>query len=257
MKSRIRFVVCMIACWAAGLAHAAEPLQWLSGGLPPFAWQEGAEAKGFANDLVKAMAQKLGRDSQVVFYPWARAVKLTTEKSNFGIFPLARTPDREHDFVWLIPLVKVDYVFLETNTNAVARAVEGEARLAQLRTRRVGVLRGSPIINNLQARHFEHITEGKDYEELLRMLSSGLVDAVYAGRPMILASIVPAGYGQGAFRVNGVLGDATLYMAASKGVAAEEASLWRGAYTTLVKDGTVLKLQKKYGLAKAPGASVQ
>lgn len=255
MTSLFRRVGVGLLLWVAVHAHAADPaLQWLAGGLPPFAWQEGTEAKGFACDLVRAMAKKLGRREQFAFYPWARAVKLAAEKPNYGIFPLARTPDREHEFLWLIPLVRVDYIFLELKKEPLAHALEGEARLAELRSRRVGVLRGSPIIKNLQAQHFAHIAEGQDYQELLRMLASGLVDAVYAGRPMILASVATGGYGEGLFRVSASLGDATLYMAASKGLGDAEAGQWRSAYEALVKDGTVLQLQKKYGLAKAPGS---
>jgi ABC-type amino acid transport substrate-binding protein len=248
MFSRLGPLLVALACWTVGQALAGEPMQWIAGALPPFAWQEGAENHGLACDLVKAMAHKLGRSGDIDFYPWARAVKMASDKPNYGIFPLARTPDREAGFVWLIPLIKVDYVFLENKGSPGGHLAEGDTRIAELRSKRVAVLRGSPIVNNLRAQNFQHVLEGKDYPELLRMLSSGLVEAVYAGRPMVLASVVPSGYNEQDFRVSAALGDATLYMATSKGLAEPEAALWRSAYDSLVKDGTVQQLRKKYGL---------
>lgn len=231
-------------------AEEAQTVRWSAGNLPPFAWQEGNEAKGYACDLIAAMGRKLGRPVEIQFYPWARAVKLTLESSNVGIFPLARTPDREDSFAWLIPLAKVDWVFLELRRRHGNRSAQGEARVKELQAMRVGVMRGSPIINNLHVRDFRRIHEGKDYKELLRMLTLGQIDAIYAGRPMILASVSSAGLDEAGFHITGTLGEATIFVAASKGIGDAEANRWRAAYESLRSDGTVAQLQRQYGLTR-------
>ncbi len=251
MNFCIRLLFTLSVCCLSLTCAKAEPLKWIGSSLPPFVWQEAGEAKGYACDLIKAMSQKLGRSSDIDFYPWARAVKMATEMPDYGIFPLARTSDREDDFLWLIPIIKVDFVFLRTRDSQSARYLEGAAKVAELRHQRIGYLRGSPIVKNLQAKAFTRVLEGTDYPELLRMLTTGAVDAIYAGRPMIISSIEPSGFRKQDFQVVSALGDAKLYIATSKSLPESEANLWRAAYQILVRDGTVEKLQRKYGLSKA------
>lgn len=221
------------------LAGRAPQLEWVAGDLPPFAWRAADGARGYAHELVLMLAQHMGRSTQVSYYPWARAVQLTERSDRVGIFPLARTPDREKRFQWLVPLTTVRYVFI---TPATARRLS----LDDLRTVRVGVLRGSPIVRNLRAESFTTIVEGKDYRDLLRMLVGGSLDAVYAGAPMMDAAMVEYGYTRQQFMTHHSLGEARLYVAASLGLAPEEAQLWRKAYQQLEDDGSVERLRRRY-----------
>lgn len=220
---------------------ADDELQWVAGDLPPFAWQAGdGSAQGYAHDLALAMSQKLGRPGRVSFYPWARAVKMASEGSRFGVFPLARTPEREHRFRWLIPLMRVQYTF-------VGRAEDKPMTLDQLRrSPMIGVLRGSPIISNLQNEEFRNIREAKDYKDLLRMLNEKSLTAIYAGAPMLQAAIDEYGHSRAAYITHTTLGEATLYMGASLGLPEAEAERWIKAYQQLQADGSVARLQQRY-----------
>jgi polar amino acid transport system substrate-binding protein len=180
----------------------------------------------------------------VTYYPWARAVRLVEHSDHLGIFPLARTADREKRFQWLAPLMTVRYAL-------VTLAAERRLSLAELRPLRVGILRGSPIIRKLQAEQFTKIVEGTDYKDLLRMLIGGNLDVVYAGAPMLGAAMDAYGYPRDRFTTHQTLGEAELYMAASPGLAAEEARLWQRAYQQLEKDGSVERLRRRYGLNAA------
>lgn len=238
--------------WACRPAWAQDPLEadaraprleWVAGDLPPFAWRASSGPQGFAHELVQLMAQQIGRPGAVSYYPWARAVRLAEHSDHIGIFPLARTPDREKRFQWLVPLMTVRYAL-------ITPASERRLSLAELRPLRVGVLRGSPILRNLQAEHFTKISEGKDYKDLLRMLVHGSLDVVYAGAPMLGAAMDEYGYARSQFTTQQTLGEAVLYMAASLGLADEEARLWQSAYQQLEKDGSVERLRRRYGLGR-------
>lgn len=230
---------------AQGQAH--ERLQWLGGDLPPFVWQSSQGPQGYAYELLTLMARKLGRKPELAFYPWARSVKLTQEGEQYGVFPLARTPDREALFRWLIPLAHVHYSFFALSNTA------GPLGLEQLRTGKVVVLRGSPIIKNLQAQGFSDIAEAKDYRDMLRMVSRGMAVAAYAGAPMLQAAMQEFGFKPADFRMVATLGDADLYMGASLRLPAAEAQLWLDAYRELEQDGSVARLQKKYQLTRPGG----
>ena len=230
------------AAWAQlpeDTAGRAPQLAWVAGDLPPFAWRSASGSRGYAHELVLLMAQQLGRSPQVSYYPWARAVQLADRSDRVGIFPLARTPDRETRFQWLVPLMTARYVL-------VTLATDRPLSLNDLRTVRVGVLRGSPIVRNLKAENFTTTVEGKDYKDLLRMLVDGSLDAVYAGAPMLEAAMGEYGFARHRFRTQQSLGEARLYMAASLGLAPEEAQLWRKAYQQLVDDGSVDRLKRRY-----------
>lgn len=226
---------------AAGAPTAIEApaLSWVAGDLPPFAWQGSRGPEGYAYELAQLMAERLGRRDAVAFFPWARAVRMVEIGEAGGVFPLARTPDREHRFRWLILLMHVRY-------NFVGMAGEPARGLESLRRARVGVLRGSPIIRNLQAERFSHVIEAKDYKDLLRMLRRGMLTAIYAGAPMLNAAIELNGYARVEFQTLGTLGEADLYMGASLQMAEAEAELWLAAYRQLVADGSVARLHQRY-----------
>lgn len=220
-------------------AGADTPLQWVAGDLPPFAWIGNNGPQGYAHELAIRMAQRLGRPLQVSYYPWARAVKMAKEGESYGIFPLARTPDRESHYRWLIPLMAVKYAF-------VGRADGPALSLEQLRKQRIGVLRGSPIIRNLQAEQFTDIVEAKDYKDLLRLLQLKAITAIYAGAPMLNAAIDEYGFERSQFQLHTTLSEATLYMGASLKLSDAEAERWIRAYQQLQADGTVARLQQRY-----------
>lgn len=222
------------------LARAAPPqLEWVAGDLPPFAWAAPEGPRGLAHELAVAMAQRLGRQAAIRYMPWARAVRTAELGPHYGIFPLARTPDREARFQWLIPLLTVRY-------GIFTLATETRVDMEQLREFRVGVLRGSPIAANLRAENFKTIVEAKDYRDLLRMLRERTLDAVYAGAPMLEAAIDEYGHPRTHYVIQATLGEATLYMAAALGVGADEAQRWVAAYRQLEDDGTVARIKRRY-----------
>jgi polar amino acid transport system substrate-binding protein len=238
MLRRHSLIASVLPLAPAAIAQPGE-LEWVAGEMPPWSWTAAAGPQGYAYELVVAMAQRLGRPGKVTFYPWARAVRVTEQGEMLGVFPLARTPDREARFRWLVPLMHVRYVFLTL-------AAHKGATLEDLRRRRIGVLRGSPILQYLKNERFESHLEGKDYQDLLRMLSQGTIHAIYAGAPMLDAAIDQYGYERSQFATPATLGDATLYIAASPRVADKEAELWLKAYAALEEDGTVARLRRKY-----------
>lgn len=214
-------------------------MRWVAGDLPPFAWQGRQGPQGYAYELARLMAERLGRSPDIEFFPWARAVRHAESSENCGVFPLARTPDRERRFRWLILLSHVGY-------GLFGRADRPLLSLDALRPLRVGVLRGSPIIQNLRAERFSDLVEAKDYRDLLRMLRSELLDAVYAGEPMLLAAMDLNGHARSEFRLHLTLGEADLYMGCSLRVSEAEAQRWQQAYRQLQAEGIVAGLRQRY-----------
>lgn len=243
--SRRRWITCTLALAGVGYSAAGQAgdsnggLTWVAGDLPPFAWSGPNGPRGLAHDLAVAMAQRLGRSPHINYVPWARAVRTAELGGRYGVFPLARTPDREAQFQWVIPLMLVRY-------GLYTLASEPPLTLADLRPRRVGVLRGSPIAANLRAQGFTTLIEAKDYRDLLRLLREGTLQVVYAGAPMLEAAMDTYGHARADFTQQATLGEATLYMAASRTVDSAELQRWRDAYQALEADGTVASIRRRY-----------
>lgn len=244
-KCLLAAALVLLPLHTAAQGRSAGQIEWLVGDLPPFAWKEGDSPRGYGVDLIAAMAQRLGRTVDISPVPWARAVATTREGNHYGVLPLARTPDREDQFRWLIKLAHVRYTFFAHRKQGVAPLIND---MNALRTRKIGVLRGSPIINNLQAEKFTQIVTATNYNDLLRLLELGAIDAAYAGQPMFLAAIRQSSFPENSFVAGASLGSADLYIGASLKLEDEEAERWVNAYKALQQDSSVAKLRRKYEL---------
>lgn len=238
-------MLALLSVQAGAQGRTSPQIEWLVGDLPPFAWKDGENPRGYGIDLIAAMANRLGRPVAISPVPWARAVVTTREGSHYGVLPLARTPDREDHFRWLIKLAHVQYTFFAHRKQDGATVIND---IEALRTRKIGVLRGSPIINNLQTAKFTQIVAATNYNDLLRLLEMGAIDAAYAGQPMLLAAIRLSSFPENTFVAGTSLGSADLYIGTSLKLDADEVERWSSAYKALQNDGTVAKLRRKYDL---------
>ena len=220
-------------------------IEWLGGDLPPFIWKETDNPRGYGVELIAEMSTRLQRPVDINFLPWARAVATARDGSHYGVLPLARTPDREDHYRWLIKLAHVRYTFFYLRKGEGASFAND---LDALRSKKVGVLRGSPIINNLQNERFSQIVTATTYNDLLRLLDIGAIDAAYAGYPMMTSAIRQSSFAENTFGAGTSLSSADLYIGTSLRVDADEADRWLKAYKTLQSDGTVARLRRKYDL---------
>jgi len=249
-ETAMKKIICLLAVFlgvfsANGQAQpvTAAPIRWVTAEFPPFIFLQHNIPQGYAYELIVAMSNQMGRQPDLTFYPWARAIKMAREGKSYGLFPLARTPERETSFKWLVPLSKVNYTFFGHRTGKIS--IE-KANVEQLRGMRIGILRGSSLEKNLQTKNFRHIVYEKNYQDLLKMLSLGGIDAIYAGYPMLTSAIEEYGFVLDDFQTGLSLGSADLYLASSLGLHEKEEKAWKTAYETLLKDGTVMQLKNKY-----------
>ncbi|MES2071097.1 MAG: transporter substrate-binding domain-containing protein [Pseudomonadota bacterium] len=252
----MKIVAGLFSALLAFNSHAEGPctnsIKWLAADLPPFIWEQRDGPHGFGHELIAAMSGHMGCQPDIRFYPWARAVKTAAEGKKYGVLPLARTPEREASFKWLIRLVSVKYAFFGRSGPIAGMEAVDLNNIEQLRTQRIGVLRGSPIPKNLRDKNFTNIVYEKSYQDLLKMVLLGAIDAIYAGDPMLSAAIELSGLDPKDFRSGISLGSADLYLGASPDLDAAEEARWLRAYETIQKDGTVTRLQKKYFNRRLP-----
>ena len=118
--------------------------------------------------------------------------------------------------------------------------------LDDLRDKRVGILRGSPVIKTLQAEGFTRIVSEKGYADLIRLLKEGALDATYNGFPMMTAAIADSGMDPRLFKTGTSLDVGMMYICVSRNSDPAEMARWNKAYAAVQADGTVARLQAKY-----------
>ena len=247
-------VVALTALALALPARAAEPpaepiagnpcanpaqLNWIASQFPPLIWKGPQGPQGYAYVLIEKMAERMGRRVEVGFYPWARILRMLEDGPGCATAPLARTPEREKRFRWLVPLVYSPYVFY-------GKAGAPIDNLETLRKSRIGVIRASATKDWLVKQGFTQLIETKDHGDLVRMVNNGSVDAMFSFEEAMTGAMEAFDYKMEPLRAGLRLGGANFYIAASLELSDEEAAQWQQAWRELYRDGTLAQLQRQY-----------
>lgn len=246
MTSRRSFHLALVSllAGASGPARAARPV-WVCHDVPPYVWQGAKGLEGYAVELYQRVARQAGIDAELRFYPFARAYRMLESGQAQAALVVTRSPDREARFRWLYPVGRFRFaVFTRPSLGAVPATVD------ELKRYRVGSLRASTSRAMLEAAGAAQVVEGRDYTELLVLLSRGIVDAVI-GPEAVLRSIDARAGGEGV-RVAPLDNGYDFYTAASVGMRDATAQQVRAAYQHLVDKGVVAQLRKAHPDASFP-----
>jgi len=80
------------------------PIQILTENSPPYQYLENGILKGSATQAVNEILRCAKINQAITLLPWKRAFQTTLTKKNTLLFSLARTPEREQQFVWITPI---------------------------------------------------------------------------------------------------------------------------------------------------------
>jgi polar amino acid transport system substrate-binding protein len=88
-----------------GPAPAPEKVRILAEDYAPFNYVDAkGSVVGSSADIVKAAMVKLGNNIPIEVMLWAQAYDLTLSNPGTGLFSMARSPEREHLFMWVGPI---------------------------------------------------------------------------------------------------------------------------------------------------------
>jgi polar amino acid transport system substrate-binding protein len=75
---------------------------------PPYQYLEGDQVKGVATDYVRKIFALANIDASIYMYPWARALISVEKSSRALIYSIAKTPERENQFIWIAPVARFE-----------------------------------------------------------------------------------------------------------------------------------------------------
>jgi len=234
----------------AGAARAADAadtsLVLLTENFPPynmakngknFAVDENIE--GIAVEIVRETFKRAGvQYSLTLRFPWERIYKLALEKPGYGVFVMARLPDRETLFKWVGPIGPDDWVMLARADSQLVLTALQEARKY-----RIGAYKGDAIAQTLAKQGLAPVLVLRDQDNAKKLVV-GQIDLWATGDPA----------GRFLARQEGVTGLKTvlrfnsteLYLALNKEVPDEVVARLQTALDQLRKEGKVDEIMARY-----------
>ncbi len=236
----------LLCALALARAEAPEPVRLVAADLPPYAIAAGGDSPGSLVEIVQELARRLGTPATVEFYPWQRALALTGVLPRTAVLPLTRTPERETQYRWLVRLRLQNFVFVARHGAIDPRELRDPAALAR---RSLVVLRGSPHRQMLQSLNFGMVAECATVRECMRMVRKGVADATYGGEDIHRHAAGLDGNREADFDFSPVIRSGDVWLGGSLDFSEDEARKWRAAHEAMRADGTLARIQRKYGQA--------
>lgn len=194
---------------------------------------------GIAVDIVREMFKRAEVSySLTLRFPWERIYKLALEKPGYGVFVMARLPDREKLFKWVGPIGPDDWIMLAKADSKIS--IES---LEQARKYKIGAYKGDAIAETLAKQGLKPIVVLRDQDNA-KKLESGQIDLWATGDPA----------GRYLARQEGVNGlktvlrfnSAELYLALNKDVPDDVVAKLQAALDQLRKEGVVDDIMARY-----------
>ena len=194
---------------------------------------------GIATDIVREMFKRADLTySLTLRFPWERVYKLALEKPGYGVFVMARLPDRENLFKWVGPIGPDDWIMLAKADSKISLET-----LEQASKYRIGAYKGDAIAETLTKQGLKPIVVLRDQDNAKKLVN-GQIDLWATGDPA----------GRYLARQEGVYGlktvlrfnSAELYLALNKDVPDTTVAKLQAALDQLRKEGVVDEIMARY-----------
>ncbi|MDZ5432277.1 ABC transporter substrate-binding protein [Pseudomonas fluorescens] len=194
---------------------------------------------GIATDIVREIFKRADITySLTLRFPWERIYKLTLEKPGYGVFVMARLPDREKLFKWVGPIGPDDWIMLAKADSKITLETLNDARKYK-----IGAYKGDAIAETLAKQGLNPIVVLRDQDNAKKLVN-GQIDLWATGDPA----------GRYLARQDGVTGlktvlrfnSAELYLALNKDVPDETIAKLQAALDQLRKEGVVDDIMARY-----------
>ena len=231
----------------AGTVRAADTsLVLLTENFPPYNMAKNGKnfaqdenIHGIAVDIVREIFKRADISySLTLRFPWERIYKLALENPGYGVFVMARLPEREKLFKWVGPIGPDDWIMLAKADSKIALG-----SLEQARQYKVGAYKGDAIAETLAKQGLNPIVVLRDQDNAKKLVN-GQIDLWATGDPA----------GRYLARQDGVtdlktvlrFNSAELYLALNKDVPDDVVARLQTALDELRKEGAVDAIMARY-----------
>jgi polar amino acid transport system substrate-binding protein len=237
-------IVLTLVILITGQTALGAELTILTENLPPLNYVDNGVLVGPSVEIVKEIQKKVGSKEQIQVYPWARAYKLALEDENVILFGMTYTKVREDKFKWVGPLAtKRDILVARKNSGIKVNRLEDAKNV-----KRIGTLRDDTRERLLKRNDFTNLEPVSDEQLNAKKLALGRIDLWAYKIPGMRTVCDLAGVDHTQFEEVYHLRKMELMIAFSKKTSDTIVQQWADAFDKLSKDGTILRIRKKWNL---------
>ena len=159
---RTILLVVVILFSGTHITEASQAVRIVTLDYPPYQYQEDGEVKGIAADIVKEVFKRLGREIEMTFYPFPRAINAIETGKADVIFTFYHKPEREAFALYSKEALVEQTISLFTHADS---AIRFDGELSSLSENTFGMVRfsyGKTFDNAVKTgiiKHIEYVSE--------------------------------------------------------------------------------------------------
>lgn len=222
-------------------------MELVTADFPALISPQGPEAPGPLGEFLVLMCERAGWPIQPHFYPFARATLMARTGHQVLMAPLARTPERESQYRWLVPLYTQRYALIGLRSRWPEGIDEARARALKVVT-----LRGAISTESLRRRAFKDVSQEASYEQILRRLDQGSGALIYGAVPVVLAVLKASGRSPQDWVIGPSFDRSELWMVGSPDLTEPQVHALKDAFEKLRQDGEHQRLLQRIGVLQTP-----
>lgn len=242
--TRRRLILGMSSALVAPHTVAAElqPLKLYTEEWPPVSFASSGGPDGFAVQLVSLLQRRTGQAGMIQVVPFARGFQAVQQEPNVVYFTLGWTPEREQQLHLLGPVLTVDTWLWGWRGRAPAKP------LSIMQAKQLKLVTGRQTVNEalLQRLGFESLQKVASPSQAIRMLQAGRVDLWCNSSIAVPEVLRRMGLPEDSLVRLTRLESTPLYLAFSRGTAADTLAAWEQGLLSLQRDGTLSSLYKTW-----------
>ncbi len=226
----------------AGQTVFSADLTILTENLPPLNYVVNGVLVGPSVEIVEEIKKRVKAEEPIQVYPWARAYKRALEEENVILFGMTYTEVRKDKFKWVGPLaIKRDILVAKKSAKIRIHSLADAKKV-----KRIGTLRDDTRERLLKRQGFTNLESVSDEQLNAKKLALGRIDLWAYKIPGMRTVCDLAGVDHNEFEEVYSLREIELMIAFSKKTSDSIVRQWKAAFDEMVKDGTIMKIRKKW-----------
>ncbi len=232
--------ICLLAApaWAQTFLVLTEDL-------PPVHYEEDGRVVGIATEVVEAIFRQAGLEPSIRIYPWKRAYQIALRTKDSFIFTINRTPEREHLFKWIGPILQKRTCLFRLRSRRDIRV----RTLADVRKYTTAVILGYALTDRLLDEGFAEnreliVTHNKKSQ--IRVFLSGHADLITGNEYTLAWALRKEGYSMDMVEPVLVMTERGYYLAANPSVDNSIIRRLQEASEEVARSGAIPGIIKKY-----------
>lgn len=205
-------------------------------------YDENKKLTGLTVEVVQEIQRRLGNKDRIQVVPWSRGIDKLNKEPNSFLFTMARTPDREHLYQWIGPILFIEYgLYVKADSSIQINKLEDAKKIGL-----IGVYRDDIRDQTLSKLGFTNLDRASSVASSFKKLMIGRIAAYADAKKGVAITANLAGYQASDVKLAFDLFKNPLYIAVSKNTDAAIVAQWNSTLEEMKKDKSFLKILKKY-----------